>query len=203
MGDATARWVWGPSPRMRGNPQVRHAKQAHLGAIPADAGEPPGQYCVPYHLKGHPRGCGGTQIRSGKAYAGTGAIPADAGEPHCEYRHGDAERGHPRGCGGTDRGGGMWRCFWGPSPRMRGNLLRPVGNMDQERAIPADAGEPPGRLITLFRWWGHPRGCGGTLVRVRSTTISLGPSPRMRGNQNAGRCMWPYRGAIPADAGEP
>ena len=172
----------GPSPRMRGN--LREAQQflKLLGAIPADAGEPPIRPTASYDEWGHPRGCGGTGFGHGPVrqvegpsprmrgnrlcvrdgQESHGAIPADAGEPHAGARGRRCGRGHPRGCGGTRFRLMTIRCIGGPSPRMRGNRGRRHRCMRGCGAIPADAGEPwmRGTFSNTIR--GHPRGCGGT-----------------------------------------
>ena len=91
----------------------------------------------------------------------------------------------------------------GLSPRTRGNraflqrLHRGAG------PIPADAGEPIVHRDLLMKGRAYPRGRGGTLGEAVKVARLTGLSPRTRGNRlpDGPRCPW--RGPIPADAGEP
>ena len=109
----------GLSPRVRGNHELRHAKQAHGGSIPACAGEPSPQYASQTRSGVYPRVCGGTIDQQPDSVAsrvyprvcgGTrvevlitqdGSIPACAGEPLLGTGFPITLRVYPRVCGGT------------------------------------------------------------------------------------------------------
>ena len=72
-----------------------------------------------------------------------------------------------------------------------------------KRSIPACAGEPSCARTYRRYPWVYPRVCGGTSTAADSDSVSIGLSPRVRGN----RTTPPKRNAnlrsIPACAGEP
>ena len=141
----------GPSPRVRGN-RLHHATwkgRAASGSIPACAGKPH-RSVARVTLFGtprvHPRVCGETLRRDRQAdpVAGPsprvrgnpsswhqsllsrGSIPACAGKP-CRCRSASTGiRVHPRVCGETLRSAVRLHLPTGPSPRVRGNRLRPL-----------------------------------------------------------------------------
>ena len=91
----------------------------------------------------------------------------------------------------------------GLSPRVRGNHSL-VGNMgNSERSIPACAGEPIKSALMIAMQGVYPRVCGGTMLPVSITSIVIGLSPRVRGNQPANPVGYERGGSIPACAGEP
>ena len=170
----------GPSPRVRGKLPERLRSHA-MGSIPARAGEtlsltgprlgrsgvhpracggnmrePPRQAGV------HPRACGGNVIRRERRHAPRWVHPrACGGNTPTPRDRGDREGVHPRACGGngsllprSDSGGG-------PSPRVRGKLVRHLEPAGLPRSIPARAGET-GRGERRGEGMGvHPRACGG------------------------------------------
>ena len=140
----------------------------------------------------------------GNAHTGkVGSIPACAGKPSRRKAKTVKSRVHPRVCGETSRRSSSVRRSPGPSPRVRGNLGRPLDDEGVGGSIPACAGKP----VCL---WGcprlarvHPRVCGET-CRTRSLlTADGGPSPRVRGNRPLSRRGKTPRGSIPACAGKP
>ena len=86
---------------------------------------------------------------------------------------------------------------------MRGNpiglAVGPVGL----GSIPAHAGEPLSEAWPRSRWRVYPRACGGTTSRSRLVAVTVGLSPRMRGNLRRGDRVGESLGSIPAHAGEP
>ena len=127
-------------------------------------------------------------------------------------------------CGGTIEKLADLPKFQGLSPRVRGNRLQCAPPPEQLGSIPACAGEPEGHLTdsptcrvyprvcggTLSgrtptpTWTGvYPRVCGGTEGPNRSKRYHQGLSPRVRGNHFRIRLFEPFRGSIPACAGEP
>ena len=86
---------------------------------------------------------------------------------------------------------------------MRGNRLL-GGRVPQAfGTIPADAGEPCHSVAGEVGQGDYPRGCGGTKAGSAPARMSMGLSPRMRGNRDIRPRFRNTRGTIPADAGEP
>ena len=86
---------------------------------------------------------------------------------------------------------------------MRGNpqlKARPVQN---ERSIPACAGEPRRRLRRQISSGVYPRVCGGTSYWPVPLSAVAGLSPRVRGNPKTTPRRVVGIGSIPACAGEP
>ena len=213
----------GLSPRVRGNLFAAPSGRPSRGSIPACAGEPLKRRGARSAPRVYPRVCGGTRhaslassqlaglsprVRGNRHVtpplpAARGSIPACAGEPAWRRSKRRCEWVYPRVCGGTtDSPATLWRRT-GLSPRVRGNpsflwRLRPVRG-----SIPACAGEPPTtrRLGCTFRV--YPRVCGGTAFAVEGGLVSVGLSPRVRGNRGRRRRAHRGGGSIPACAGEP
>ena len=116
----------GLSPRVRGNRPGASSSGLASGSIPACAGEPVSERCVPGQRTVYPRVCGGTgspaalaACRSGlsprvrgnhlgrnvggrrDAVLGNGSIPACAGEPVRILTALPQREVYPRVCGGT------------------------------------------------------------------------------------------------------
>ena len=90
----------------------------------------------------------------------------------------------------------------GPSPRLRGKLIRPPEPVLADGSIPAPAGETtPGRWRLSSRRV-HPRACGGNLTERVSVHRVPGPSPRLRGKHRPRNPGIAGKGSIPAPAGE-
>ncbi len=195
-------YIWGLSPRVRGNPRDQHDDQHIHRSIPACAGEPPCR-AFPRGLSAvYPRVCGGTpkslaifsapvglsprvrgnRLRSYPLEHDSGSIPACAGEPRSPNSSGISRRVYPRVCGGTRDGRRGRRGMRGLSPRVRGNLASGGAEPNNNGSIPACAGEP--------RW--------GGVIKHRK-----GLSPRVRGNPLLPAELRFGFGSIPACAGEP
>ena len=227
-GGTARRWAAGTSalglsPRMRGNPGTRRARAVRGGSIPAHAGEP-----RPHRI-GHgkhwvyPRACGGTDIPRPVTHFGRGlsprmrgnlnlsvlrvekrgSIPAHAGEPPACFATRTRAGVYPRACGGTPPQANIHCCEWGLSPRMRGNLGHEPRRAEAEGSIPAHAGEPSVRRPPNQRDKVYPRACGGTSRSPACRRMSLGLSPRMRGNPLQTDAYKARSRSIPAHAGEP
>ena len=110
---------------------------------------------------------------------------------------------HPRVCGGARRRRSLTCCGWGPSPRVRGSLLRAVVLCIHGRSIPACAGEPAAPRRRAGPAGVHPRVCGGARSPSSSRRPGQGPSPRVRGSPTLYKTGAPRSGSIPACAGEP
>ena len=132
-----------------------------------------------------------------------GSIPAYAGEPRAPGPARHNPRVYPRVCGGTKIMVVDVACWWGLSPRMRGNLSVQNSTNQNPGSIPAYAGEPRPPRWRQSMLPVYPRVCGGTMRNVRQAILGQGLSPRMRGN-----LLWRCGGppcvrSIPAYAGEP
>ena len=215
--------VAGLSPRVRGN--LRHAQPAHLvsGSIPARAGEPPVVTPGRAGNRVYPRACGGTGGSVSGASHSSGlsprvrgnltvccgpqgrvrSIPARAGEPLGVAVVLDGEGVYPRACGGTGSYERWLGKYHGLSPRVRGNPSPPGVPSPPGGSIPARAGEPDIRCVTVDWHWVYPRACGGTDHNGLSDPNDTGLSPRVRGNRDVRNQVAAYIGSIPARAGEP
>ena len=172
----------GLSPRVRGNRLDKVGTAAHIGPIPARAGQPEGVALRLHDIGAYPRACGatrhslspaaqarglsprvrGNQVGMRHGALAVGPIPARAGQPEARRWAARAAWAYPRACGATAivarRGTGR-TCL---SPRVRGN--RPQAFL---------------------------------MVSV------LGLSPRVRGNRKQGTPWRGLCGPIPARAGQP
>ena len=216
-------FLFGLSPRVRGNPAARRPGTRRPRSIPACAGEPGPRPAALSRWEVYPRVCGGThpfrldfwlvvglspRVRGNRLTRDITilegrSIPACAGEPSPPSCPPLPCRVYPRVCGGTRRGGHFHRRGQGLSPRVRGNrdALQPAVAL--QGSIPACAGEPrsPGRRFPASRV--YPRVCGGTRPPLYRSPSRIGLSPRVRGNPGRRRCWRRARRSIPACAGEP
>ena len=110
---------------------------------------------------------------------------------------------YPRGCGGTLRILTYGALARGLSPRVRGNRDIFALRFRCRRSIPAGAGEPFLRGGSRSMTGVYPRGCGGTTSPVNRSQITMGLSPRVRGNRVVLKHVANDLGSIPAGAGEP
>ena len=156
------RYASGLSPRVRGNRGSVQLDGSATGSIPAGAGEPAPMRSGSAIQRVYPRGCGGThsagiplnvvqglspRVRGNLClgevqHAVARSIPAGAGEPDDEARAPCFRGVYPRGCGGTVVVSKVTPVTRGLSPRVRGNLMIEALAFDQQRSIPAGAGEP-------------------------------------------------------------
>ena len=109
------------------------------------------------------------------------SIPAPAGETTPGTFPNSWARVHPRACGGNEPLEPALRTVPGPSPRLRGKLVRELIPVLNVRSIPAPAGETAdcGGWTHVRRV--HPRACGGNSDEDHNHVIDKGPSPRLRG----------------------
>ncbi len=216
-------WVWGLSPRVRGNRLHLPDDMGDARSIPACAGEPASISTSLRTFWVYPRVCGGTLERGISPSASRGlsprvrgnrlprglppapprSIPACAGEPANPSNLRAVLTVYPRVCGGTYHPPRLVLADPGLSPRVRGNLHAGVKHLGGNRSIPACAGEPVGNRPGGVRCGVYPRVCGGTSGDAAGTAGAFGLSPRVRGNPLRGR-WWALKGrSIPACAGEP
>ena len=111
-----------------------------------------------------------------------GSIPAHAGKPQISFLMRFSAGVYPRACGETLFFRAHFLNGEGLSPRMRGNRRRRAVASADLRSIPAHAGKPGPRARTPAPTRVYPRACGETLYFPTKTSISIGLSPRMRGN---------------------
>ena len=106
-------------------------------------------------------------------------------------------------CGETPQRHTSPRPVQGLSPRVRGNLHRPVVDGESGRSIPACAGKPTenDRRSDMDRV--YPRVCGETGRTSRQAPAWRGLSPRVRGNRGTRPGRGAGAGSIPACAGKP
>ena len=110
-------------------------------------------------------------------------------------------RDHPRVCGEHATSSLTPVSPSGSSPRMRGALGLPIGELPRGGIIPAYAGSTLSICVRGKSYRDHPRVCGEHLA-MASLKISLrGSSPRMRGALQAHAPWLPAKGIIPAYAG--
>ena len=173
----------GLSPHVRGNPRRGNQALGPRGSIPARAGEP-GRGGRPGGRPGvYPRTCGGTCAREARSGPSSGlsphvrgnlgvgvglpsdggSIPARAGEPDAAPRTRTGPGVYPRTCGGTVMSMPIhWR-LRGLSPHVRGNRVELLREVLDFGSIPARAGEPWVRALTIRIPAVYPRTCGGTV----------------------------------------
>ena len=106
-------------------------------------------------------------------------------------------------CGGTAQGGRPRGGREGLSPRVRGNLQHRAEHLAEIGSIPACAGEPVVHCVRGGSDKVYPRVCGGTTPPAASDPVSMGLSPRVRGNLVGHGDPVGVKGSIPACAGEP
>ena len=90
----------------------------------------------------------------------------------------------------------------GSSPRVRGKLEIQREHAQQQRIIPASAGQTGtfsyrGRLLS-----DHPRECGANGRPPQEIVGAVGSSPRVRGKHTAKLCYQHGERIIPASAGQ-
>ena len=192
------------------------------GSIPAPAGETSDSLSNRRRCWVHPRACGGNGARDSQNFAVHGPSPRLRGkrppdaDGHADRRSipapaGETSRGasgaterwvHPRACGGNAMSNGDRFPANGPSPRLRGKLLKGAKTPAAKRSIPAPAGETTARDGDRGAPTVHPRACGGNSVPTGARDSQDGPSPRLRGKPlrvDRGRDR---DRSIPAPAGE-
>ena len=170
----------GPSPRVRGSPGDHVDPDRAGGSIPACAGKPHAMAGPPSDAGVHPRVCGeapferhstsstrgpsprvrGSRGAKSGRNLGRGSIPACAGKPGPQRGRRGCSWVHPRVCGEAGPATCCNATGAGPSPRVRGSLLRLAHSASSGGSIPACAGKP---CRTTAAWpvtRVHPRVCG-------------------------------------------
>ena len=157
--------VVGPSPRVRGSPEVARHRMLEHGSIPACAGKPASSSAPRRGSRVHPRVCGeaysslgglssaqgpsprvrGSRTRSTPVITAMRSIPACAGKPPDRGGRGGGDRVHPRVCGEARTVTSESRAQLGPSPRVRGSRADVAEGGARHGSIPACAGKPTSR----------------------------------------------------------
>ena len=208
---------------MRGNLQLVSEPGYRERSIPACAGEPVVGGLIAGLVGVYPRVCGGTscvvwwvrrlgglspRVRGNQPTPASApktmwSIPACAGEPSPDPHRETPQTVYPRVCGGTQIGIPRVHTRRGLSPRVRGNPQAAFHIRNEQRSIPACAGEPTGELKFQQQRRVYPRVCGGTRMATLSLVRCVGLSPRVRGNPSHPGCRHSAGWSIPACAGEP
>ena len=214
---------WGPSPRVRGSHAERLRARHRPGSIPACAGKPGGAGRPSPRSTVHPRVCGeavrhqglalealgpsprvrGSRHADAPACHGQGSIPACAGKPRQLVLDLRRQGVHPRVCGEASDDFSIDSDLSGPSPRVRGSLVRRSAEPGRRGSIPACAGKPGVAPAGSRQPWVHPRVCGEAVFSRSGPRVNPGPSPRVRGSRVRSKpCVQGAR-SIPACAGKP
>ncbi len=211
----------GSSPRTRGTPEKKAAKEAKKRFIPAYAGNavvyPPTTPGVTVHPRVRGERSVGVSFRcwvSGSSPRTRGTqffaqfpdlifrfIPAYAGNAAKQTQQGEVVSVHPR-----VRGERMYaRCFsftsGGSSPRTRGTLKNSPLLRYFFRFIPAYAGNAKSCCSAFSRGSVHPRVRGERMVKISPKAGVTGSSPRTRGTLSVSRYTNVATRFIPAYAG--
>ena len=133
--------------------------------------------------------------------ARVGIIPAYAGSTACAATSGTRAWDHPRVCGEHRILLDEAIIDKGSSPRMRGAPHRVVVVGERGGIIPAYAGSTRHAIADYHQLWDHPRVCGEHLMMTRSSRVTGGSSPRMRGALDDDIGHRKRAGIIPAYAG--
>ena len=196
----------GSSPRMRGTPPLGQDLSAGRRIIPAHAGNTPPAPRPDQSDTDHPRACGehfppgrrfpmlfgsSPRMRGTRRPGLPGTIlgriiPAHAGNTTASRCCCPKAPDHPRACGEHLFSRNKLLTLRGSSPRMRGTPAPPGLAWNEERIIPAHAGNTsrPPRLNGPGP--DHPRACGEHSNRRHLRGRKYGSSPRMRGTL----CLW-------------
>ena len=206
---------------MRGTPIDAEQAFAYPGIIPAYAGNTE-SWCMWFRPAGdHPRVCGEHGTKCWKPRTPPGSSPRMRGTRESGMADYIAERIIPAYAGNT-----WWRtacpcCIWdhprvcgehtcsalavpvarGSSPRMRGTPSGTAAVLNLEWIIPAYAGNTCPAIRKHSPTRDHPRVCGEHALSTVLSTSSAGSSPRMRGTPTCADYEIPWRGIIPAYAG--
>ena len=186
---------------MRGTCRANGGMRLNWRFIPAHAGNMRQTVAQVMDPPVHPRTCGEHAAASGCCRSATGSSPHMRGtcseqrkhEPHCRFipaHAGNIARiyplpfplpVHPRTCGEHPSRKTPDSRPSGSSPHMRGTSERRIAELDQQRFIPAHAGN----ILRSTRSPGsgavHPRTCGEHLCDLAADKYSVGSSPHMRG----------------------
>ena len=143
----------------------------------------------------------GTRVHDFGLCHNAGIIPAYAGNTNRCRTGLCLPRDHPRVCGEHGELVHVVPTGRGSSPRMRGTRESGMADYIAERIIPAYAGNTCPAIRKHSPTRDHPRVCGEHALSTVLSTSSAGSSPRMRGTPTCADYEIPWRGIIPAYAG--
>ena len=204
MGHGNRRGPLGSSPRVRGTQALVHLVDAHLGIIPACAGNTPRRCRRSRPTRDHPRVCGehstGVHVKAEVAESsprvrGTpgflvsrdhqiGIIPACAGNTWRTRSSAPSLRDHPRVCGEHHHVVQLVGVPQGSSPRVRGTRIRHVIEPAVPGIIPACAGNTQIPAGSWLDTRDHPRVCRAHALPTMRKRGCPGSSPRVRGTRS-------------------
>ena len=191
----------GSSPRARGTPAALALPERAGRFIPARAGNTLRAQQRSRLASVHPRARGEHNVFNWARETGYGSsprargtlgpprwwnppyrfIPARAGNTTSSSARVASYSVHPRARGEHRLAPRGLREFVGSSPRARGTQVTHAAVGEQERFIPARAGNTPSRVISLIPPTVHPRARGEHASPRVISGISGGSSPRARG----------------------
>ena len=121
--DPNKAYVWGSSPRIRGESRALVTVGSVLGIIPANTGRMICGICASKSPKDHPREYGENNPSQKASNCKPWIIPANTGRITLAPPHRMKLRDHPREYGENNCGYRFVGGFWGSSPRIRGELV--------------------------------------------------------------------------------
>ncbi len=128
-------------------------------------------------------------------------IPAHAGNSPCVEKCQIHVKDHPRTCGEQSTAPVAAIELYGSSPHMRGTVHCTSSSHRTLRIIPAHAGNSVDGVRPGADGADHPRTCGEQGIDQNGYILCIGSSPHMRGTVFSGIYWQPFRGIIPAHAG--
>ena len=211
----------GSSPRVRGTVGRRPSSLVRIRFIPARAGNGAVSHCGEARSPVHPRACGERSPTSTSTRPANGSsprvrgtargrpslrpeerfIPARAGNGRTQSRLPLHPTVHPRACGERATARRVCSKRAGSSPRVRGTDSVVPLISDDERFIPARAGN--GSTPSAIRRCRtvHPRACGERSLVQLCAPETGGSSPRVRGTASYPKASCDRKRFIPARAG--
>ena len=169
-------------PRARGEIGVEYdAQELETGPSPRTRGNLSLTMQISWRSRSIPAHAGKSTMRSG--------VPVQPGV-------------HPRARGEIDSRTIIWRPLGGPSPRTRGNRIYDNCTETIKGSIPAHAGKSWTYSFPPIRTGVHPRARGEILMTPKGYELTVGPSPRTRGNPAAVDAKRSGLRSIPAHAGK-
>ena len=214
--------LFGPSPRVWGNPGGDHSGRRPARAIPTRVGKSPLCLHRAGRAAGHPHACGEIQRHPDDRSDERGpsprvwgnlpapfcrrpvvrAIPTRVGKSPSTRRGRGRRAGHPHACGEIPERYWLTTPMFGPSPRVWGNLQGREQRGTPHRAIPTRVGKSQCRDSTCNGGTGHPHACGEIISSTLAMRESIGPSPRVWGNLPRLRATGLEARAIPTRVGK-
>ena len=171
----------GSSPRGRGKPRHRLARNRLAGLIPARAGKTRSIMSRAASRQAHPRAGGENSSGMSWFWSLVGSSPRGRGKPGLPEWTFFPARAHPRAGGENGHIVVRLHCERGSSPRGRGKRRRRGRERRGWRLIPARAGKTRGSIEFDPHQQAHPRAGGENRSRSVVPFCLAGSSPRGRG----------------------